>query len=102
MKSCVKAKTVKRVVLTSSAAAVTVNTLSGTGLIADENDWSDVEFLTTAKPPTWVITKLFQFQEYLTCVIDARQKAYIEINEPGDKGFFSLKFAGISCFKGTS
>lgn len=54
MKSCVKAKTVKRVVLTSSAAAVTVNTLSGTGLIADENDWSDVEFLTTAKPPTWV------------------------------------------------
>nr|AJO70135.1 anthocyanidin reductase [Rosa rugosa] len=53
LKSCVKAKTVKRVVLTSSAAAVTVNTLSGTGLIADENDWSDVEFLTTAKPPTW-------------------------------------------------
>lgn len=54
LKSCVKAKTVKRVVLTSSAAAVTVNTLTGTGLVVDENDWSDVEFLTSAKPPTWV------------------------------------------------
>lgn len=54
LKACVKAKTVKRVVLTSSAAAVSINTLNGTGLVTDENDWSDVEFLSTAKPPTWV------------------------------------------------
>ncbi|VVA30748.1 Hypothetical predicted protein [Prunus dulcis] len=53
LKACVKAKTVKRVVLTSSAAAVSINTLNGTGLVTDENDWSDVEFLSTAKPPTW-------------------------------------------------
>ncbi|CAN6546614.1 unnamed protein product [Malus baccata var. baccata] len=53
LKSCVKAKTVKRVVLTSSAATVSINTLEGTGLVMDEKDWSDLEFLTTVKPPTW-------------------------------------------------
>lgn len=55
LKSCAKAKTVKRVVLTSSAAAVSINTLSGTGLVVDEESWSDTEFLYTQKPPTWVI-----------------------------------------------
>ncbi|KAJ6837653.1 anthocyanidin reductase ((2S)-flavan-3-ol-forming) [Iris pallida] len=52
MKSCLKAK-VKRVVLTSSAAAVSVNRLGGTGLVVDEECWSDVEFLTAEKPPSW-------------------------------------------------
>lgn len=54
LKACAKAETVKRVVLTSSAAAVSINTLSGTGLVLTEKDWSDLEFLSTAKPPTWV------------------------------------------------
>ncbi|PON64822.1 NAD(P)-binding domain containing protein [Trema orientale] len=53
LKSCVKAKTVKRVVLTSSAAAVSINTLNGTGLVVDEESWSDTEFLSSQKPPTW-------------------------------------------------
>ncbi|XWS12772.1 hypothetical protein CRYUN_Cryun37aG0118900 [Craigia yunnanensis] len=53
LKACAKAKTVKRVVLTSSAAAVSVNTLNGTGLVMTEKDWSDIEFLSSAKPPTW-------------------------------------------------
>lgn len=53
LKACAKAETVKRVVLTSSAAAVSINTLSGTGLVLTEKDWSDLEFLSTAKPPTW-------------------------------------------------
>ncbi|KAF3451626.1 hypothetical protein FNV43_RR07721 [Rhamnella rubrinervis] len=53
LKACVKAKTVKRVVLTSSAAAVSINTLNGTGLVVDEGNWTDVDFLTTEKPPTW-------------------------------------------------
>ena len=53
LKACAKAKSVKRVVLTSSAAAVTINTLSGTGLVMDEKNWTDVEFLTSEKPPTW-------------------------------------------------
>lgn len=55
LKSCVKSKTVKRVILTSSAAAVSCNTLSGTGLVMNEKNWTDVEFLESEKPPTWVI-----------------------------------------------
>nr|AJF94633.1 anthocyanidin reductase [Onobrychis viciifolia] len=53
LKACARAKEVKRVVLTSSAAAVTINELKGTGLVMDESNWSDIEFLNTAKPPTW-------------------------------------------------
>ncbi|PON34659.1 NAD(P)-binding domain containing protein [Parasponia andersonii] len=53
LKSCAKAKTVKRVVLTSSAAAVSINTLNGTGLVVDEESWSDTEFLSSQMPPTW-------------------------------------------------
>ncbi|GLT32052.1 hypothetical protein SLA2020_067460 [Shorea laevis] len=53
LKSCVKSKTVKRVILTSSAAAVSCNTLSGTGLVMNEKNWTDVEFLESEKPPTW-------------------------------------------------
>ncbi|XP_054792046.1 anthocyanidin reductase ((2S)-flavan-3-ol-forming)-like [Prosopis cineraria] len=53
LKACARAKSVKRVIMTSSAAAVTINTLNGTGLVMDESNWTDTEFLTTAKPPTW-------------------------------------------------
>lgn len=53
LKACARAKEVRRVILTSSAAAVTINELEGTGHIMDETNWSDVEFLNTAKPPTW-------------------------------------------------
>ncbi|KAK9265401.1 hypothetical protein L1049_007422 [Liquidambar formosana] len=52
LKACVKAKT-KRVVVTSSAAAVSINQLNGTGLVMDEKNWTDTELLTTQKPPTW-------------------------------------------------
>lgn len=64
LKSCVKEKTVKRVVLTSSAAAVSINSLTGTGLVLDERSWTDVEFLTTEKPPTWVLflTSIISFK----------------------------------------
>ncbi|XAR53729.1 Anthocyanidin reductase [Bertholletia excelsa] len=53
LKACAKAGTVKRVIVTSSAAAVTINQLEGTGLVMDESHWTDVEFLTSVKPPTW-------------------------------------------------
>ena len=59
MKACTRAKSVKRVILTSSAAAVTINQLDGTGLVVDEKNWTDIEFLTSAKPPTWVISPFF-------------------------------------------
>jgi anthocyanidin reductase len=58
LKACAKAKTVKRVILTSSAAAVSINKLNGTGLVMDEKNWTDVEFLTSEKPPTWVINDI--------------------------------------------
>ncbi len=53
LKACAKAGTVKRVILTSSAAAVSINKLNGTGLVMDESHWTDAEFLSSAKPPTW-------------------------------------------------
>lgn len=56
LKACAKAGTVKRVILTSSAAAVSINQLNGTGIVVDESHWTDVEFLSSAKPPTWVTT----------------------------------------------
>ena len=55
MKACVEAKTVKRVVLTSSVAAVAINTFNETGLVVDEGNWTDIDFLTAQKPPNWVI-----------------------------------------------
>ncbi|WOL18552.1 anthocyanidin reductase [Canna indica] len=54
MKSCLKAKnTVERIVLTSSAAAVSMKKLEGSGVVMDEEAWSDVDHLSSEKPPTW-------------------------------------------------
>lgn len=52
IRSCVKAKTVKRLVFTSSAGTVDVEEHKQTAY--DENSWSDLDFIYSKKMLGWV------------------------------------------------
>jgi anthocyanidin reductase len=61
MRSCAKAGTVRRVVLTSAASSVCIRPLEGGGgggHVLDEESWSDLEWVTAEKPPSWVRAQL--------------------------------------------
>lgn len=70
LRSCLKAKTVKLVVHTSSACTVSVNQQKGIGYVLDEEAWSDIDYMLKEKPPTWVKLKhqinLFTFSHEFT------------------------------------
>ena len=59
MKACVKAKTVRRLVFTSSAG--TVDVTEHPNPVIDENCWSDVDFFTRVKMTGWVSFFFFFF-----------------------------------------
>ena len=60
MKACAKAKTIRRIVFTSSAGTVDVEEHKKP--VYDESCWSDLEFVQTIKMTGWVSTiKQFNF-----------------------------------------
>ncbi|KAG2569059.1 anthocyanidin reductase ((2S)-flavan-3-ol-forming)-like [Panicum virgatum] len=60
MRSCAKAGTVRRVVLTSAASSVCIRPLEGDGHELDEESWSDLDWVAAEKPPSWgyVVSKV--------------------------------------------
>ncbi|KAJ1272941.1 hypothetical protein BS78_06G241500 [Paspalum vaginatum] len=65
MRSCAKARTVRRVVLTSAASSVCIRPLEGDGNVLDEDSWSDLDYVTAEKPPAWayVVSKVLSEKE---------------------------------------
>ena len=67
LRACTKAKTVKRVVVTSSAAAVAIDESKAKEQhqYIDETCWTDVDLMRTKQSPFWVEHN-FEVLQYLT------------------------------------
>ena len=69
LRTCTKAKTVKRVVVTSSMAAACVNESVEQNQYIDENCWTDVDFLRAKEPAGWVERKIIKCFKILAIVV---------------------------------
>lgn len=58
LKACIKSPTVRRVVHTSSAAAIRFTGKDVPDTVFDESCWTDVEFVTKNKIPGWVSSQM--------------------------------------------
>ncbi|CAI0436089.1 unnamed protein product [Linum tenue] len=71
MKACAKARTVRRIVFTSSAG--TVDAEEHPKPIYDENNWSDLEFIQRVKMTGWVFDfpQFYIYLFYILIVVDS-------------------------------
>lgn len=89
MKACQKAKTVRRLVFTSSAG--TLNAVEHQKQMFDESCWSDVEFCRRVKMTGWVSIFIWIFLQILKCTQSIIMISFILVSF----------FVDVFCFKDT-
>ena len=64
LRACIKSPSVKRVVHTSSVAAIRFGGEEVPDKVYDETCWTDVDFVTKNNLPGWVSTHICQFSQH--------------------------------------